>query len=202
MHEGDNLNGPYQQLIDTRDGRYVTRWQSGDFVSGDGFDGVAPWERDFSRTTHVMDAPAVIAIAKTEAWVRARGWCDAGGTRYSAAQAQHLPNGTFLDAVIARPAGGAPVMLLVDRTTHLLDSSSVRYDENHVIRYYSDWRSIAGTVVPYVTTIVDPEDDDMESRKIEGIVAQESVYRRTRVDVRLRAPRGGAAAACARSDAV
>ncbi|HEY1975107.1 MAG TPA: PDZ domain-containing protein [Candidatus Baltobacteraceae bacterium] len=173
-HRGDNLNGPYQQLIDTRDGRYVTRWQSGDFASGDGYDGVAPWDRDFSATTHVMDAPAVIAIAKTQAWVRARGWCDAGGTRYSAAQTQHLANGTFLDAVVARPAGGAPVTLLVDRATHLLDSSSVRYDENHVIAYYSDWRSIAGTVVPYATSIVDPEDNDVESRKIEGLVAQKS----------------------------
>lgn len=173
-HRGDDLNGPYRQLIDTHDGRYVTHWQSGDLSSGDGYDGVAPWERDFSQTTHVMDAPDAVAIAKTEAWVRARGWCDSNGARYSVAETKRSAGGTLLDGVIARPAGGAPVVLFVDRTTHLLAGSSLRYDENHVIRYYSDWRSVAGTVVPYVTSIVDPEDDDVESRTIEGIVAQES----------------------------
>lgn len=168
MHRGDNLNGPYEQLIDTRNGRYVTRWRSGDFSSGDGYDGNAPWERDFSGTTHVMDAPSAVAMAKTEAWVRARGWCDAARAQYAAAGTQRFANGTILDAIVARPAGGAPVRLSVNRTTHLLDNSAVRYDENHVVTYYSDWRSEAGTVVPYVTSIVDPEDNDVETRTITG----------------------------------
>src|SRR6516162_7739837 len=63
-HRGDNLNGSYEQLIDTRTGRYVTRWHSGDFSSSDGYDGTAPWERDFSGTSHVMDAPSAVAMAK------------------------------------------------------------------------------------------------------------------------------------------
>ncbi len=174
FHRGDNLNGPYEQLIDARDGRYVTRWHSGDFSSRDGYDGRAPWERDFSGTTHVMDAPSAIALAKTEAWVRSRGWCDAGSAQYAAAGTERRSNGTTLDAVVARPAGGAPVRLSVDRATHLLDNTSVRYDENHVVTYYSDWRSVAGTAVPYLTSIVDPEDKDVETRTISGIVAQTS----------------------------
>ncbi|HZZ00732.1 MAG TPA: PDZ domain-containing protein [Candidatus Baltobacteraceae bacterium] len=174
MHQGDNLNGSYEQLIDARSGRYVTHWHSGDFTSGDGYDGTAPWERDFSGTTHVMDAPSAVAIAKTEAWVRARGWCDADSAEYAPAETQQSANGTLLDAVVARPAAGASVTLSIDRATHLLESSSVRYDENHLVQYYTDWRSVAGTMVPYVTSIVDPEDNDIEQRKIEGFVAQES----------------------------
>ena len=173
-HQGDNLNGPYELLIDARDGRYVMRWHSGDLTSGEGYDGAAPWERDFSATTHVMDAPSAVAIAKTQAWVRARGWCDEGSAQYTTEGTEQLANGTTLEAVVARPAGGDPVKLSIDQTTHLLESSSVRYDENHLVQYYSDWRSVAGTMVPYVTSIVDPEDNDMEVRKIEGFVAQES----------------------------
>lgn len=173
-HHGAGLNGSYEQLIDTRNGRYVTRWHSGDFDGGDGYDGVAPWERDFSGTTHVMDARSAVALAKTEAWVRARGWCDAQSARYTAAGTERLANGSVLDVVTARPEGGAPVRLSVDRKTHLLESSTVRYDENHVVTYYSDWRAVAGTVMPYVTAIVDPEDKDLETRILTGIVAQES----------------------------
>lgn len=173
-HHGDNLDGPYEQSIDTRNGGYVTQWHSGDFSSREGYDGTAPWERDFSGTTHVVDAPSAVAMAKTEAWVRARGWCDSGNAQYTAAGTERLANGTVLDAVVARPAGGAPVRLSIDRTTHLLGSTSVRYDENHVVTSYMDWRTVAGTVVPYETSIVDPEDNDVEMRTVTGVIAQTS----------------------------
>ena len=168
-HVGDGLDGPFQEIIDTRDGRYVETLKSGAFTQGDGFDGTRRWERDFSGTIHVKDAPSALAKARTEAWLLARLWCDARSARYAYVGSAHSAGGGALDVVAARPDGGAAVDLYLDRTSHLIDRTSLRYDEYTEITHFADWRTVLSATVPFEVRSVDLEDQETSTTTISGL---------------------------------
>jgi hypothetical protein len=169
-HSGIGMGGAYVEVLDVRDGRYATNWRSGSFSSAQGFDGTEPWSVDFSAGTNVMNAPSAIALAVSQAWSDARGWCDgAAPVRYAMAGSARSGTGAALDVVTAWPLGGAPITLFIDRSTHLIDHTSMRFDENHQATYYSDWRTVAGAAVPFVVRVDDPEDQSSETRRMASI---------------------------------
>ena len=171
-HTGLGMSGSYVQVLDARDGRYVTTWRSGDLRSAGGFDGTSPWSVDFSGGTNVMNAPSAIALARTQAWIDARGWCGtAASVAYFERGSVRSSSGATLDVVAARPGGGAPVTLFVDRSTHLLDRTLLRFDENHVATSYADWRTVGGAAVPFEVRIDDPEDRSSETRRVSSVGA-------------------------------
>ncbi len=168
-HVGGGLNGPFQDTIDTRKGRYLETWRSGGFTLGDGFDGMRSWERDFSGTIHIKDAPSALAKAKTEAWLRAHGWCNPRSARYTYVETGPSADGGKLDVVAARPVGGATVNLYLNRRSHLIDRTSLRYDEYTEITQYADWRTVTSAAVPFKIDSIDPEDQETSTKTVSNV---------------------------------
>jgi hypothetical protein len=160
---GDGVQGRFSMRLDPQSGKWIEDWRSGNLSRGNGYDGGAPWERDFSATIHVMNGSLARANAASLAWLRSEGWCDPASATYRAAGAE----------IVARPHGGAPIMLDIDRSTHLLDRAVLQYDENHEIYEFSDWRTVAGgAAAPFGVRIVDPEDSEQETDTIRDVSPQ------------------------------
>ncbi len=165
-HSGDGLDGTFVQMLDLRDGRWVTRSRNGPFESADGYDGATPWSQDFSGASHEMNAPSARAVALTQAWMNARRWCDAGAFVRDRAARIASSDGRKFESVELTPRGGAPVTLFVDRTTHLIDHTVMQLNENHQVVYFSDWRTISGAAFPFSSRSVDPEHRDSQTENV------------------------------------
>ena len=169
-HAGDGLGGTFETTIDARDGRSVSWWHSGDLTSADGYDGSLPWNRDFSEGTLVRNAPSARARAVTRAWMDSRSWCDANtDVRYRAMGSADGTAGGIDDVLLVKPAGGAAILLFVDRASGLLDRTLSRDDENSEVAYFSDWRTVANVAIPFKVRNVDPEDNDAETDTVRKI---------------------------------
>ena len=159
-HFGDGLDGRYDEVDDVRDGRFVERENDAAFRSGVGFDGQLSWTQDFGRGSHVLNAPSVRAIARSRAWLRDRGWCLASTSRGSYS-VEPLPAASRASTEVLRvvPRGAAPIVLTIDRTTHLLQQTMLQLDENRELAYYDDWRLVDDVPIAFTQRVVDPEDD-------------------------------------------
>jgi len=106
----DSLHGDVHETVDVRTGRYMFSTRNNVYTRAAGFDGASQWVRDRSGASHALNAPHARALARTDAWLRRRGWCavDRGGATLTRA-AVRIENRRGYDVVTATPAGGAPV---------------------------------------------------------------------------------------------
>jgi hypothetical protein len=162
-HHADGLTGHFSETLDTRRGRFAVASTEGPFASGNGFDGTTAWSRDFSGGAHPLDAASAVERSRTNAWLAARRWCrtDNAGARLKREPPRTDGASTF-DVVAVRPPGGSPVRMWIDRRSHLLDRVEQRLNESTLIERYDDWRTVAGTVIPFVVRDEFPEDATVE----------------------------------------
>ncbi len=173
-YAAEGLSGPFSETIDTKLGRSVTKIREGGFTSASGFDGTTAWSQDQSGASHPLDDAHARAMARTNAWLDRRGWCDSrDGTRYREVGMRRRVGETF-DAVSATPRGGAPVTMWINRETHLLRLTEEQYNEYRTISSYKDWRTIADIAFPFERVDVDPEDGEsttFRSREATAVAA-------------------------------
>jgi hypothetical protein len=160
----DGLHYRFSESLDARSGRFSRSWRAAAGLGGaEGFDGTRHWIEDRSGARHDLDSPHARELTITQAWLNRRAWCDAsfsGATLY-ALGARTQGRRTY-DAFRVTPAGGAPVELWIDRTTHLIDRTVIQLTESREIDYFSRWSSVRGTLVPTSTTVDYPEDQTVE----------------------------------------
>lgn len=163
----DGLRSPFFQRVDLRTGRYVRRWRSlrGAIPGGEGFNGARWWVQDRSGASHDLDAPDARALVVTLAWLNRRGWCGSLGT--VTISSATTAGGT--DEVTARPKGGAPVTMWIDTAAKRVVRTRVRQPEDHEVDAYSDWRTVSGVAVPFLRTVVYPEDQEREIWRISNV---------------------------------
>ena len=168
--DADSLHGDVHETVDVRTGRYIFSTRNNVYTRAEGFAGASQWVRDRSGASHALNAPHARALARTDAWLRRRGWCavDRGGTTLIRT-ALHTENGRAYDIVTATPAGGAPVELWVDRSTHLLERTVEQLPESRLIEHFDDWRTVDGTVIAFERRDVYPEDEAVEVTHLRSV---------------------------------
>jgi len=159
----DGLTGRFKMIVDTRLGRSKEEMNRGPIREGDGFDGTTAWSRDYSGGSHTLNAPDAVASAITNAWLARRGWCRPDSGAIIRAGGTHTESGRAFAVLEAVPQGGAPVTMWVHRSTHLLDRTIQRFNENHEVDRFSDWRSVAGTAIAFEKRVEDPEDQSVQT---------------------------------------
>jgi hypothetical protein len=160
----DGLHFRFSESLDARSGRFARSWSTATGLGGaEGFDGTRHWVEDRSGGWHDLDSPHARELTVTQTWLNRRAWCDPAldGAAVSAlgprTQALHTS-----DAFRVTPAGGAPVEMWIDRTTHLIDQTIVQLTESREIDYFSRWSSVRGALVPASITVSYPEDQTVE----------------------------------------
>jgi len=164
VESADGLMGRFKMIVDTRAGRSKEEMNRGPIREGDGFDGTTAWSRDYSGASHILNAPDAISSAITNAWLTRRGWCrpDDGGAVIRTG-GTHTEGGRAFAVLEALPQGGAPVTMWVNRSTHLLDRTIQRFNENHEIDHFSNWSTVAGTPIAFEERVEDPEDQSVQT---------------------------------------
>jgi len=167
----DSLHGDVHETVDVRTGRYMFSTRNNVYTRAAGFDGASQWVRDRSGASHALNAPHARALARTDAWLRRRGWCavDRGGATLTRA-AVRIENRRGYDVVTATPAGGAPVEMWIDRSTHLLERTVEQLPVSRLIEHFDDWRTVDGTVIAFERREVYPEDDAVEVTHLRSVV--------------------------------
>ena len=159
------LTGVFSETIDSRDGRHVVKQDYDVFSESEGFDGNLSWAQDRSGASHFLDSNWAKAIARTEAWLSRRGWCD---RRADTLAVTKMPDenrsGVALSVWQATPSGGIPALLRFTQPDNTLAETEVRVWGNRLIRRYDDWRDIGhGIRVPFAERDEDPEDEDTQT---------------------------------------
>ncbi len=158
-HEGNGLDGEFQEFIEAASGRFLFREHDGPYTSAVGYDGGMPWSQDFTGGSHAVNASSARALARTRSWLSRFGWCRVD-SHASGERLEVLSPVNGRDVLRVIPLGGAPVRLELDRTTHLPVRSLLQLDESREITEFGDWRDVDGLTLPFQRRIVNVEDNE------------------------------------------
>jgi len=176
-YRGGELSGRFVELIDTKTGSSRRSVREGPFTSATGYDGNVGWSQDFSGGSHRLDSPDALALARSEAWLARRGWCDAHDRAAYRAYGQRAIGSALADVVTATPAGGSPLTLAFDARSHLLSLVEQQLNETRRLTSYSDWRSIGDVALPFVWDVEFPEDQAHERYVVRSVRPRNAGHR-------------------------
>lgn len=144
------LSGTHDEYDDMQTGRYVAHDNLGPTATAQGFDGSKSWSTDESGVSRyrTSDNAKRAAITNTYLVTNAYWYPAHCPGRVSYLRTAVEGSRTF-DVLRMLPVGGYPIEAWFDSTTHLLDRIKVTYPSGTETSYYSDYRSVAGVVLPY-----------------------------------------------------
>jgi hypothetical protein len=169
-HDGQQLHE--ERWEDVATGRYLDRttWPSFDRIAG--FDGITPWLQSRSGIAYEVGDQDAGLIAVDEAFRVARAWWFPD--RHPATIAlsgQQTEDGRTYDVLDITPEGGRRFEAWIDSVTHLLDRTIESQAEDHVVTRYSDYRPVAGILLPFTIRTGDGGDPATDDVAIVQMVA-------------------------------
>lgn len=172
--ETSGLSGTLDSVTDVKTGRFSDSFVLGTFKGANGFDGKVVWEVDTSGQVVLQESADQREGAVNEAYRRSQSYW------YSNRQASALSligeksvGQRTLLGVRAVPKGGRPFDMWFDASTFLLVQFEERNARELRTTFLSDYRSVSGLMIPYLTrqTNGDAKYDTiakLESVKLEG----------------------------------
>ena len=147
------MSGPYEQWMDLERARHALRFTLGPATMAGGYDGVHAWQRSPNGEVMVQDSEAALRTAATEAWINARGWWFAD--RHPAAidsLGRREADGLVFDVLQCVPAGGGPIELWFDASSHLLARIVTEVLGKPSLKRLDDYRDVQGLRLPFRTS--------------------------------------------------
>ncbi len=148
------LHGRVQVVVDARDGRSSDTYAIGPVQGADGFDGSHAWQRDAGGEVAVLDAPAALRRARSEAWLNAHGyWFAKAHPAHWGAVRSAMLDGKRYAVVVATPAGGDPLHLWFAADSGLLARVQAPQGARTRTTVYADYRRVDGLYMPFHVTV-------------------------------------------------
>ena len=158
------LKGTGEEWDDLTTGRFLQSQSLGPVSGRQGYDGVHAWQSDATGIAHRTGSEYDVATAVTQSYVTSLSYFFPdrvpGTITYEGKKT--IGAGTYFE-LRAQPRGGYPVDLWFDATTYLLarevtGASPARLTTTDL----SDYRAVAGAVIPYKTHVVDSQGNEFE----------------------------------------
>ncbi|MBS0456857.1 MAG: aspartyl protease family protein [Proteobacteria bacterium] len=145
-----SMNGSFQIVVDARAGRSADHYAIGSVQGADGFDGAHAWQRDPGGEVAVLDAPAALRRARSQAWLDAHGyWHPTALPAQVGAPTTKTLDGKRYAVIVATPVGGDPITLWFDADSGLLARAQAPRGSSVATTVYSDYRVVDGVRVPF-----------------------------------------------------
>jgi hypothetical protein len=144
------LTGKVHQITDLKGGRSEVDVQFGPATQANGFDGVAPWQKDTSGTVTQQQGGDALVLAVNDAYRSANKWwlADYGGAAVTSQGAKTDSGGRY-DVLTFTPKGGKAFDVWYDVNTHLAVKFVEQQGSQPVVTTLSDYRPESGVVVPH-----------------------------------------------------
>ena len=173
--ETSGLKGPAESLEDVRTGTYVDKFKLGAFAGASGYDGKSVWEQDASGQVAIMNAADQVEGAVNEAYRRARAfWFPGRATASVAYGGQTADAGRKFHIVKIVPAGGRPFDLWIDAQTFMIDRVAERNARELRTTFTSDYRNVAGRMLPFAARVTNGDVKYDTIVKVEGVAFEDA----------------------------
>jgi hypothetical protein len=148
------LAGTIRFTTDLRSGRSTYSYKVGPVDGAAGFDGHVEWERSPSGEVTAHNDPAAMRIARSQAWLDARGYWYAQrhAATYENATTRTLDGNTY-GVVVATPDDGDPVTLWFADGSGLLARIEQPQNGYLMTTVFDDYRDVDGVLIPFHFTI-------------------------------------------------
>ena len=168
--ETSGLKGPGESFEDARTGAYVDTHKLGAFSGATGYDGKTVWEQDSSGQVAIQGSDNQRQGAINEAYRRSHASWYADRMKAAIAFAGETPEqGRKFYVLKIAPEGGRPFDMWIDAKTFLIDRIAERNERELRTTFVSDYRPVAGRLVPFFTRQTNGE------AKYDTIIKAESV---------------------------
>lgn len=154
--EQGGQTGSRRQAMDLQRGRYATYDTLGGEPSGEGYDGRLSWFMDEKSMVSIRESIQAERAAATDAYIVRHGWMRPSSEDPAVIQlvGKRKEAGRDFDVIRITPQGGAGFELWVDAHRHLIDRIVKETDDGgKEITWYSDYRQVAGVLLPYAQRI-------------------------------------------------
>ncbi|HWK47358.1 MAG TPA: aspartyl protease family protein [Stellaceae bacterium] len=147
------LRGSMRGFTDTKTGRSAVYSDLGPEGGGSGFDGIAGWQQDASRSVRTIDAPDSRAGTLSDAYIARNGWFDPRDPADQHYLGRRKVGGRGFNVVRVVPAGGRPIEVWIDATTHRIGRLVTRLPTAMQTIRLSNYRRVGDLVLPFRTEI-------------------------------------------------
>lgn len=165
-YSGRGLHGTVSETSDLKRPAFLVTRRVGGLLEQEGFDGTVAWARERSGSVNAQSGGDMRELAINQAYRNTNGWwkADFGGAVVSYL-GRRAEGSVAAEVLRVFPIGGVSFDAWFDASTHLL----IRIDEprhgQSVIVRLSDYRRVAGTMVPGRVRVGtdDPGDDEVQT---------------------------------------
>jgi hypothetical protein len=168
------LSGASDALEDVRSGASVTHYELGPMKGANGFDGKTVWSQDNSGQVAVQGADDARQGAANDAYRAMRGfWYPERAAAEIVYAGGKSDGGRTFDAVRITPKGGRPFEVWVDTKTHLFDRTIEKTAIDVQTTFFSDYRNVAGKLVPFAIRSTNGEARYDTTIKVESVLFED-----------------------------
>lgn len=173
--ETSGLAGPIDTVEDVHTGAAVSHYQLGPMKGANGFDGKTAWTQDNSGQVAVQGADDARQGAANDAYrtMRAYWYPDRAAAEISYAGAKS-DGGANYDIVRITPKGGRPFDMWIDARTHLVGRVVEKTAIDLQTTYLSDYRSVAGKMLPFAIRQSNGETKYDTTIKVESVTFEDT----------------------------
>jgi hypothetical protein len=144
------LSGAYVSIETLGRGFFKRGADYGIIHNAEGLDSSGRWRMDNSGGLHPLDSDEARAVARTEAYLAARGYFFPDRNSASlTAETSTRKDGHEFDRIKVTPAGGRTVELWIDRSDHLLRRTVIQLATVTETIDYHDYRRSGALVLPF-----------------------------------------------------
>jgi hypothetical protein len=144
------LSGRYSSIETLGAGFFKRSADYGLLRNAEGLDSSGRWRMENSGGLHPLDSDEARTVARTEAYLAARGYFFPDRNPVSlAAETPATKDGHEFDRIEATPAGGRMVELWIDRSDHLLRRAVIQLATVTETIEYRDYRRSGALVLPF-----------------------------------------------------
>lgn len=174
--ETSGLKGPGESLEDARTGAFVDTFKLGAFSGASGFDGKTVWEQDSSGQTAIQGSDDQRQGAVNDSYRRSHAFWYADRAKASIAYAGEKPDaGRKFHVLKIAPEGGRPFDMWIDAKTFLIDRIAERNSRELRTTFPSDYRPVAGRLIPFFARQTNGEAKYDTIVKIDSVAFEDAV---------------------------
>lgn len=147
------LSGAYTSVETLRQGYFKRIAEYGIIRNAEGLDASGRWRMENSGGLHPLNSDEARTVARTEAYLAARGYFFPDRNPASfVTETPATSGGRQFDRIKVTPAGGRSVELWIDRSDHLLHRAVIQLATVTETIQYSDYRPSGALVLPFEIT--------------------------------------------------